>query len=355
MMHTALQIPRIGPPSFVPRSFTVVDASEPLTAQAALTLMDAGIIPADLRLGGHHTPDRVLRAGLVDWLERQQAGMRVIRFGLQLGLVDPSIRGDKRPEYFNLRLVTHDGYWQPPLIIGPAVKRLDADHLGLGETLMYWLSQAHRLIPIYTPNDALGMASYVYWSGCDNETEWRDMMERDGEDPADFEIVTRAEFDKAIPLWASVPRQRIKPKDLRGLDGNAPWSKSRTRRVATLLSRMADRHADKAVWPDPLPMPDGADIFLRAATLMWSDRDPMLRIADDFGNLAMEHGEYCEHFSEANFIAAHARTRAAERQEITDAWRDHFAHLAKVIHIMRIVDQLIGELVPAKQIEGLHG
>lgn len=354
MMHTALQIPRIGPPSVVPRSFTVVDASEPFTAQAALTLMDAGIIPVDLRLGGQRSPERVLQAGLVNWLERQQAGMRVIRFGLQLGLVDPSIRREKRPEYFNLRLVTHDGYWQPALIIGPAVKRIEADHAGLGETLMYWLNQAHRLIPIYTPNDALGMASFVYWSGCENEAEWREMMLHDGEDPGDFEIVTRAQFDKAIPLWASKPKQRITPENLRGIDGNASWSKSRTRRVATLLSRLADWHADKTQWPDPLPIPDDL-VILRAATLMWSDRDPMLRIADDFGNLAMEHGEYCEHFSEANFIAAHARTRAAERQEITDAWRDHFAHLAKVIHIMRIVDQLIGELVPAKQIEGLHG
>lgn len=349
-LHSALHIPRIGPPALVPRSFTVTDASEPIIARTALTLMEAGILREGLPLRPRDTAAQILHAGLEDWLARQQAGLRTLRFGLEVWLVDRSTREQIMEPYFNVRLITHDGYWGGQLTIGPAVKRLETAHPGLGETVMASLDEAARLIPIFTPRDALSWASFAYWNGCDTDAEWQQMCIENGDDPDDFEMVTRGEFDRAIPRWVSEPRQRISARRLQQL---AAQGSGKAQRVAGALHRLAlARRSDN--WPERLSISYDRTVILRAAMLRWGPNDPMFRIADDFRNLVMEMDEdVFEHFSEINLpVGRHDDPAAAA--EATAAWRDHFEHIASVLRVMHLVDDLLVEISPATDIKALY-
>ena len=106
--------------------------------------------------------------------------------------------------------------------IGPNLQRLERRHPGLGQTVLYWLSEGlNATVRACDPRTALHWASYNYWQGGDDESDYLEEQMDDLEHyhkeqqaklpeaerkPFSREVAikeigvfTRAEFDKQIP------------------------------------------------------------------------------------------------------------------------------------------------------------
>ncbi|HXC39236.1 MAG TPA: PRTRC system protein F [Burkholderiales bacterium] len=343
----ALQIPLMGGPADCPRTFTVRTPESGVIARAALAIMDAGRLEDT---GQRGSSAAILQGALHAWLTRHGAGMRVLRFGLKVGegalqcdmpahstLVEVFKKGTQGAY---VTLSTPDGYWGERVIIGNRCAELERRKPGLGETALWWLEQASRVVPMWLPADALAAAEWLHWHGETDEQTAVEML--DGEE--EWTGVRRADFD-CIPKWALDPKRR--------LSGQALPKRSTHRKTAAVLRLLAELeklHEDKRLWPGRLPLDgEGADDFAMvnmAAFAVWSQESAEVqhRLADDFCQVESESGEYIDVFSSAFLPDPGPGANENQRADAMFAWRDHLAHLERGLAVMRLADALLHEL-----------
>lgn len=192
----------------VPRAYTIPgDAAG--TAAVVAALLDAGLISP--RTTGR-TPAEVLRAGLAQWLDRQLAGCRRIRVGV---------------EYYEARAVHHYTGVEtahatlllrcvgvPHVFIGRALERLSEPAARRVLAALY--SAGTYGFPLLTPPHVLGFAEFCHWQGASDEREVVAEYTAQGET---YDGPTRVQWNAYLPAWALEPgraKRRTRAQSLQG-------------------------------------------------------------------------------------------------------------------------------------------
>lgn len=167
--------------------------------------------------------------------------------------------------------------------------------------------QSRYVYPLFTPDIADDVASYVYWQGESDEEAALDMM-CDGDDEADREamrdeMLSRRMLDEAYPEWAR--RWLVRPdKGVRRRKGSDEWRPCSLRRAVKTLTdpRMRQIAAD-ALTLSRLSLGDDfrpeieSEYIGFGAVLSWDEGDVPTRIYDDLLKLAHQT-EFCDRMGE---------------------------------------------------------
>jgi len=203
--------------------------------------------------------------------------------------------------------------------VGQRLEELEAACPGLGATVLHVLRrQSMTAYPLFTPEVAREVASWVYWYGEEDEETALDM--HCGEDEAEreaarAEMVSRDLFDDAFPAWA-----RTWPKR-RGWKGEPSGWKTIDLRRAML--RVLDPE-QRGIVTDAIALArlriddsfrcdcDGEFIGF-GAVLSWSESDLTTRVFDDLLQQAHE-GECYDRMGEV-WIALNAPSAMKQWQQ----------------------------------------
>lgn len=301
----ALALPRIG--QQVPRSI----APGPLLAANATVsrfLIEAEAFDEDDIPATWNDSLDACRQALDGWLKRQIGALHCLtpRFALHMVSRDGDdyrYYGSLPPRHFDVGAVEaswceyHEQEWP----VGMGLEALSARLPGLGTVVLHVLCRQSAFVyPLFTPDIACDVATYLYWCGEDDEEAALDMNCGDDEEEREAmraEMVTKSMLEASFPAWS-----RRWP---RGLE--LAWCARFLRRAIKCLCGSDDLSA-KAVAEDALALatldiddsfrPDMEGEFVGfGAVLSWRDGDVTTRIYDDLLNLAHQ-GEYCEHMGE---------------------------------------------------------
>ncbi|MGB4064136.1 MAG: PRTRC system protein F [Azonexus sp.] len=333
----ALVLPRIGPQ--VPRSI----APGPLLAANAMVsrfLIEAEAFDeADIPVTWSDSLD-ACRQALDGWLKCQIGALHCLtpRFALHMVSRDgESYRyyGSQPPKDFDFNAVEaswceyHEQEWP----VGAGLEALSARLHGLGTVVLHVLCRQSAFVyPLFTPDIACDVATYLYWCGEDDEEAALDMNCGEDEEEREAmraEMVTKSMLEASFPAWT-----RRWP---RGLE---------LAQCARFLRRATKRLSDpgaKATAEDALALatleiddsfrPDMEGEFVGfGAVLSWRDGDVTTRIYDDLLELAHQ-GEYYEHMGEVQV--------PLDDPAAFGAWQQAMASRFAAI---RLIDRLIHHL-----------
>lgn len=296
-----LVLPRIGPQ--VPR--TIVPAPLlALRAQVSRLLIEAEVFDeSDLPPEGADSLAACQHA-LDCWIKRQIGPLHCLRprFGLHVinheGFQISDYYHQPMPYELGAVKATWTEFEEREWVVGESLTALNRQVPGLGLVVLHVLrSQSTWVYPLFTPEIACDMASYLFWYGESDEETALDMNCGDDEEEREAmraHMVSKASLDEAYPAWA-----RQWP---RGLE--LPL-------CARLLRRAAKRLRDpehKAIAADALalcaldvddtfrPEVDGEFIGF-GGVLSWTPGDVTCEVYENLHNLAYE-GEHCAHMGE---------------------------------------------------------
>jgi len=336
-----LALPLLSPD--VPRSVMSKSQSS-ANDQLSRFLIEAGVVHEEHLPDGEPDPLRACQHAVDAWIKRQVGPLHCLqpRFALQVLDRDgnyPATRSGKLAAYDQVELYWceyHEQEWP----VGQGLEALNRAMPELGATVLQVLrEQSRHVYPLFTPDLTLGVASYLYWQGEDDETSVLDMMYEEGgeadREAMRNEMVTCGTLEDAYPDWAR--RWLVPPgKGVRRRKGIAPWRPANLRWASVHLDdlRLRGIAADAlALSRIPLddslrPSIDGEDLGY-GAVLSWVEGDVTTRIYDDLLNLGHQ-GEYSDRMGEKLIPLA-------DPEELS-AWFFHMGHRFEAI---ALVDRLI--------------
>ena len=274
-------------------------------------LIDAGIVHEDALPANEPDPLKACQQAIDAWIKRLIGPLHCLQPRVAINVLDehqhhPASREGKQSAYAYLDLYWceyHESEWP----VGRQLEALNTAMPGLGATVLQVLREQSRYVyPVFTPDIADDVSSYLYWQGESDEEAALDMMceddnEADREAMRD-EMVTRAMLDAAYPEWAR--RWLVRPeKGRRRRKGEAALRLCDLRRAAKTLTDPAMR----AIVADALALSKLDDSFRPdidgeyigfGAVLSWDEADITTRIYDDLLNLAHQ-SEFCDRMGEA--------------------------------------------------------
>ena len=174
-------------------------------------------------------------------------------------------------------------------VVGPGLEALERACAGLGAAVLAVLERAHLAYPLFTPDMARSVASYLYWYGEDDEGM---ALEEQCDDPDEREemrqqMVTRELLESAFPAWAcSFGARPPKRPTLRALSSKV--ADERLHAIVDDALALSRLHLKDEFRPDL----DG-EFVAWGAVLSWREDDVTVRIYDDLLNTAHQ-GEYCD-------------------------------------------------------------
>lgn len=334
-----------------------LDAGVPLTvasttqasANAALCrfLIGAGAVREGDLPDDEPDPLKACECAIDAWIKRQIGPLHCLEPRFAVNVLDehghhPAMRDGRQTAYVQL-----DVYWcayrEAEWPVGRCLEALNAAMPHLGSTVLQVLREQSRYVyPLFTPDIADDVASYVYWQGEQDEEAALDMMCEEG-DEADREamreeMVTRRMLDDAYPEWARCWLARS-DKGVRRRKGASAWRPCCLRRAAKTLTdpRMRQIAADAlalsrlSLSDDFRPDIEGEYIGF-GAVLSWDEGDVTTRIYDDLLNLAHQ-AEFCDRMGEV-LIPLHD-------PGALEAW---FQRMGQRFQAIALIDRLIHAL-----------
>ncbi|MCU7369526.1 PRTRC system protein F [Paucibacter sp. O1-1] len=304
-----LALPSLG--AGVPLTVTSSSQAHANAALCRFLIATGAVREADIP-EGEPDPLKACERAIDAWIKRQVGALHCLEPRFAVSVLDehgqyPAMRNGRQTDYAQL-----DVYWceyrEAEWAVGQRLEALNAAMPNLGATVLQVLRQQSRYVyPLFTPDIADDVASYVYWQGEMDEEAALDMMCEDG-DEADREamreeMVTRSTLDAAYPEWArrwlSLP-----DKGARRRKGSQAWRPCSLRQAARTLADPSLRQiaADAlalsrlALTDDFKPDIEGEYIGF-GAVLSWDEGDVTTRIYDDLLNLAHQ-AEYCDRMGE---------------------------------------------------------
>jgi PRTRC genetic system protein F len=285
--------------SGVPRSI-VPSSGRQRAARLARCLLDAGLIQGRVHALRAANPLGTSAHHLQRWLRERLGPLKCLHPEFRMSVCErtgfPGDTGAEAEEHAYFVWFAH----ARGFVVGEALDRLEAMLPGLGATVLRAIEQASfRLIPVFTPSEALGIARDYLWYGEDDERLALD--ERCADDEAEREtirqeLVTREKLDGAFPAWALGSGSRRRGVGRRTLQRVALTACSaRVRRVADDALALLRLDLDDRL----LPECEGAFVGY-GALLMWHEGDIAARIFDDYMNDAMQ-GDAYDAIGEASF------------------------------------------------------
>ncbi len=306
--------PMLALPSLQPGIPLAVASTSQASANAALCrfLIASGAVREDDLPDSEADPLKACQRAIDAWIKRQIGPLHCLEPRFAINVLDeqghhPALRSGPPAPYAQL-----DVYWceyrEAEWPVGRSLEALNEAMPHLGATVLQVLRQQGRYVyPLFTPDIADDVASYVYWQGEMDEEAALDMMCEDRDD-ADREamreeMVTRGMLDVAYPEWAR--RWLVQTGKSAGRRKHAPaWRPCSLRRAAKTLTDPCQRQiaADAfalsrlTLTDDFHPDIDGEYIGF-GAVLSWEEGDVTTRIYDDLLNLAHQ-SEYCDRMGE---------------------------------------------------------
>ncbi|RZI42156.1 PRTRC system protein F [Herbaspirillum sp. HC18] len=331
-VNHALSLPRLAnaiPLSVVPSQIAAANAA------VARFLIQAGAVRGGDIPQTWDDALQVCERALDAWVKRELGPLHCFRPYFSLTAVDdaggyPSASRKKPVRYHKVDICwgeCREQQW----VVGDALEALERQQAGFGATVLNVLRDRSRFVyPLFTPDLACDVASYVYWCGEDNEEVALDMECGDNEDEREAmreEMVTRKKLDEAFPAWAiATPRKRRLPRAALvrlAQDASDPL----TRDIATDVLALTALHIEDEFRPDV----DGEYIGF-GAVLSWREDDLTVRIYDDLLQMAHQ-SEFCDRIGELEI--------ALDAPQTMRGWRSAMRVRFKTI---RLLDHLIDRL-----------
>lgn len=314
-MTTAMPVaPMLALPSLQPGIPLAVASMSQASANAALCrfLIASGAVREDDLPEGEADPLKACQRAIDAWIKRQIGPLYCLEPRFAINVLDehgqhPAMRSGPPAPYAQL-----DVYWceyrEAEWPVGRSLEALNEAMPHLGATVLQVLRQQGRYVyPLFTPDIADDVASYVYWQGEMDEEAALDMMCEDSDD-ADREamreeMVTRRMLDDAYPEWAR--RWLVRPDKSAGGRRRTPaWRPCSLRHAARTLTDPHQRQiAADALALSRLTLTDDfhpdieGEYIGFGAVLSWEEGDVTTRIYDDLLNLAHQ-SEYCDRMGE---------------------------------------------------------
>lgn len=203
-------------------------------------------------------------------------------------------RAAQAPRYSRVELCWFENSVQQ-WVVGAGLEALESACSGMGALVLDILRRQSRFVyPLFTPDLACDVASYVYWCGDDDEETALDMECGDDEDARTAmreDMVTRQKLAVAFPPWCMEPARRPVPVaavERFAQEVHAPALRD-TAAYALALARL---HIKDAFSPEV----EGEYIGW-GAVLSWREDDLSVRIYDDLLQLAHQ-SEFCDRIGE---------------------------------------------------------
>lgn len=269
-------------------------------ARLALFLLDAGAIrEADLR-GPWRGEVEIMEAALNRWLARHLSGLKLIapRFVLCPGNLDGNACDDG-PRRDNVSVFWHCARIVP-VSVGERLEYLEEMVPGLGRSALRALRCSGETFRIFTPDETLEAASYLYWGCAEDEADYLAEFHDDEQarEAARADMVTRQKIEAAMPAWVFERRQPLSARRLRGI--------ARTTNDAFIAAVSRAILALRRIEVPRFPFePDGEFVDF-AALATWREDDIVLRVFDDLLNLAAE-AECCDISGHVSFELSQPR------------------------------------------------
>jgi len=330
----ALSLPRLAdgiPSTVVPHRLAAADAG------IARFLMLAGAIRERDVPESWEDAMEVCQGALDGWVKRELGPLHCLApvFTLRASDVDgdcnppPATTASAAACHRSVELCWYESdlrQW----IVGPGLEALERVREGMGKAVLdILLHQSSFVYPIFSPDLACDVASYVYWCGEDDEEVALDMdcgddLEARAAMRAD--MVTRQKMDEAFPAWATAVTR--KPPPFAAIERMADFARSgKTRDIMADALALARLRIKEAFSPEV----DG-EYLGWGAVLSWREDDLTVRVYDDLTQMAYQ-GEYCDRIGELEIsLDAPQAMRAWQR-----AMRPRFK-------AMRLIDSLIHRL-----------
>lgn len=299
---TALVLPRIGPQvprTLAPGPLLAANATVSRFLIEAEAFDEADIPPA--------WPDSLnaCQQALDCWIKRQIGPLHCLnpRFGLHMVSREGgcySVYTDRPRQDFDFGAVeaSWGEYNEQEWAIGVGLTALSRQAPGFGTVVLHVLRRQSRLVyPLFTPDIACDVATYLYWCGENDEEIALDMHCGEDEEAREAmraEMVSKAMLEAAYPAWV-----RHWPRGLE-LAQCARFLRRAVRRLSdpTAKAVAGDALALAALDLDDTFRPDMEGEFVGfGAVLSWDEGDVTTRIYDDLLNLAHQ-GEYCDAMGE---------------------------------------------------------
>lgn len=198
-----------------PRSRTVYMDS-PVSARAALALLDAGLIDPDAK---GNKPGELVHQALKRWLDQlpQRFGATLTYEEIALATTEKIGAPGVKLELTDYRKAEAYGFYrnerETRTCIGPKLDRAETMIPGLGQTTLILLGEASDAsLPLLLPQTLFDMARLVYWGGAAAETNKQKLADlaaqNRGRRPG-RELVTARMFHHAIPKCFCQPERRL--------------------------------------------------------------------------------------------------------------------------------------------------
>nr|WP_297383516.1 PRTRC system protein F [uncultured Roseateles sp.] len=293
---------------------TSVTSTQQTAGNAALCrfLIEAGVVQENDLPESDADPLKACERAIDRRIRRSVGALHCLQPRFAINVLDghghqPASRDGRQTPYAQLDLYWceyHEHEWP----VGARLEALNSAMPDLGATVPRVLREQSRFVyPLFTPDIADDVASYVYWQGEQNEEAALDMMCEEGEEvdreAMRDEMVTRRMLDEAYPEWAR--RWPSRPeKGARRRKHHGAWRPFNLQRAAKALADpqlrriAADAFAlSRLVLDDEFrPDIDGEYVGF-GAVLSWREGDVTTRIYDDLLNLAHQ-SEFCDRMGE---------------------------------------------------------
>jgi PRTRC genetic system protein F len=203
-------------------------------------------------------------------------------------------RAAQPPSYSRVELCWFENSVQQ-WVVGTGLEALESANSGMGALVLDILRRQSRFVyPLFTPDLACDVASYVYWCGDDDEETALDMECGDDADARSAmreDMVTRQKLADAFPAWCMEPACR--PVAVAAVERFAQEVRDPALRdTAAYALALARLHIKDAFSPEV----EGEYIGW-GAVLSWREDDLCVRVYDDLLQLAHQ-SEFCDRIGE---------------------------------------------------------
>ena len=282
----------------------------------------------------------VCQAALDGWVKRELGPLHCLSPYFSLVAMDDAdpyvaLRGGARVtgpiQYRSIDIGWYESGEQQ-WVIGPRLEALEQACPGLGHAVLDVLQrQSGKVYPVFTPDLACNVASFLYWCGEENEESALDMdCGDDAKARAEMQndMVTRQKLEEAFPNWAtsfSLPRKKQPLAAVKRLVKSLQEPEYRD--IAADALALASLDIEDNYQPDV-----EGEYLGWGAVLSWREDDLTVRIYDDLLNMAHQ-GEYCDRIGELEINL--------DAPEAMQSWQKAMRSRFKAI---RLIDSLIHKL-----------
>lgn len=287
-----MHLPRLAsaiPLSVVPRQLAAANAA------VARFLIQAGAVREGDIPQAWDDAMQVCERALDAWVKRELGGLRCLQPGFSLTAVDgsggyPTMRSKGPVSYRQVEICwceRREQQWA----VGAVLEALERQRAGFAAAVLDILRRQSRFVyPLFTPDLACDVASYVYWCGEADEEVALDMECGDDEEARATmreEMVTRCKLDDAFPAWAlGTARKGLSLASFTRMARDL--SDPVARGIAAAALALARLRIEDEFRPDV----DGEYVGY-GAVLSWREDDLTVRIYDDLLQLAHQ-SEFCD-------------------------------------------------------------